>query len=247
MSEESPVAIVSGAGSGMGRAVAIELANRGHRLVLVDVSAPGLEETQSSLAEPAVLEVADVSDRARVFDVVAAAEQRFSRLDVLINAAGILIRDDAIEHSLDSWRRTLGVNLDGPFWFSQAFARAQLRAGRGGAILNIASIEAPRPQPNHVAYSASKGALLMLTKAMALDLAPHGVRVNAVGPGVIETAINASLRADSVRSDRLRAQIPLGRFGAPKEVANVIAFLVSDEASYITGELVLVDGGWGIT
>jgi NAD(P)-dependent dehydrogenase (short-subunit alcohol dehydrogenase family) len=247
MNDESPVAIVSGAGSGMGRAVAIELARRGHRLVLVDLSAPGLDETQSSLADPAVLEVADVSDRARVFEGVAAAEERFGRLDALVNAAGILIREGAIEHSLENWRRTLGVNLDGPFWFSQAFARAQLKAGRGGAILNIASIEAPRPQPNHIAYSASKGALEMLTKAMALDLAPHGVRVNAVGPGVIETAINASLRADPVRSDRLRAQIPLGRVGAPQEVANVIAFLLSDEASYITGEMVLVDGGWAIT
>jgi glucose 1-dehydrogenase len=247
MNDESRVAIVSGAGSGMGRAVAIELSRRGHRLVLVDVSAPGLDETQSSLDEPAVLEVADVADRARVFDLVAAAERHYGRLDALVNAAGILIREDAIDHGLETWRRTLGVNLDGPFWFSQAFARAQLSAGRGGAILNIASIEAPRPQPNHIAYSASKGALVMLTKAMALDLAPHGVRVNAIGPGVIETAINASLRADPVRSERLRSQIPLGRFGAPQEVAKVIAFLVSDEASYITGELVLVDGGWAIT
>ncbi|MBV9334792.1 MAG: glucose 1-dehydrogenase, partial [Solirubrobacterales bacterium] len=237
MNAERPVAIISGAASGMGRAVAVKLARLGHRLVLADMSATGLDDTQSFLAEPAVLELADVADRARVFEVVADAEERFGRLDVLVNAAGILIREGALEHSLDAWRRTVGVNLDGPFWFSQAFARAQLGAGRGGSILNIASIEAPRPQPNHVAYSASKGALLMLTKAMALDLAPHGVRVNAVGPGVIETPINASLRADPVRSERLRAQIPLGRFGAPGEVANVIAFLVSDEASYITGEL----------
>lgn len=247
MTDSRSVAIVTGAGSGMGREIAWRLAAEQHRLVLVDTSGDGLEETQRGLAEPACLEVADVSDRQRVFELVTEAERRHGQLDVLVNAAGILLREGVLEHSLDDWRRTLQVNLDGPFWFSQAFALSALAAGRGGAIVNIASIEAPRPQPNHIAYSASKGALLMLTKAMALDLAEHGVRVNAVGPGVIATPINASLRADPIRSARLQQQIPMLRFGEPREIANVIAFLVSDEASYVTGELVLVDGGWAIT
>jgi len=181
-----------------------------------------------------------------MFRLVEQAEQQFGRLDVLVNAAGILRRTGILEHSLKDWNDTLGVNLDGAFWLCQAFTRRLLAAGRTGAIVNIASIEALYPLTNHVAYSASKGALLMLTKAMALDLAPHGIRVNAVGPGAIATNMNADLRADRVRSGALLDGIPMGRFGEPPEVAEVVAFLASDQSSYMTGAFVLVDGGWAV-
>jgi glucose 1-dehydrogenase len=244
--EQGPVAIVSGAGSGMGRAIAHRLAQEGYRLVLIDISRTGLEETQERVQDAAVLEVADVADRQRMFDVVSSANSRFGHVDVLVNAAGILRRASVLEHSMEDWHRTLRVNLDGAFWLSQAFARTQLEADRGGAIVNIASIEAVYPLSNHIAYSTSKGALLMLTKAMALDLAPYGVRVNAVGPGVIATNMNVDLRSDPARSARLLEQIPMGRFGEPDEIAEVVAFLASDRASYMTGAFILVDGGWAI-
>lgn len=246
MSEEKRVAIVSGAGSGIGRAVALHLAAEGYRLVLIDIVASVLSATQSDLPEPALLCVADVSSRAEMFRLVEQADQQFGRLDALVNAAGILRRAGILEHSLKDWNDTLGANLDGAFWLCQAFTRSLLAAGRTGAIVNIASIEALYPLTNHVAYSASKGALLMLTKAMALDLAPHGIRVNAVGPGAIATNMNADLRADPVRSEALLAEIPMGRFGEPPEVAEVVAFLTSDQSSYMTGAFILVDGGWAV-
>ena len=246
MSEEQRVAIVSGAGSGIGRAVALRLAAEGCHLVLIDIVGSVLSALQSDLPSPALLCAADVSSRADMFRLVEQAEQQFGRLDVLVNAAGILRRTGILEHSLKDWNDTLGVNLDGAFWLCQAFTRRLLAAGRTGAIVNIASIEALYPLTDHVAYSASKGALLMLTKAMALDLAPHGIRVNAVGPGAIATNMNADLRADRVRSGALLDGIPMGRFGEPPEVAEVVAFLASDQSSYMTGAFVLVDGGWAV-
>jgi NAD(P)-dependent dehydrogenase (short-subunit alcohol dehydrogenase family) len=246
VSEEKRVAIVSGAGSGIGRAAALRLAAEGYRLVLIDIVGSALSTIQSDLPEPALLCAADVSSRAEMFRVVEQADRQFGRLDVLVNAAGILRRAGILDHRLEDWNDTLGTNLDGAFWLCQAFARRLLAAGRTGAIVNIASIEALYPLTNHVAYSASKGALMMLTKAMALDLAPHGIRVNAVGPGAIATNMNADLRADPVRSEELLAEIPMGRFGEPPEVAEVVAFLASDKSSYMTGAFILVDGGWAV-
>jgi glucose 1-dehydrogenase len=246
VSEEKRVSIVSGAGSGIGRAVALRLAAKGYRLVLIDIVGSALSTLQSALPEPALLCAADVSSRAEMFRLVEQADRQFGRLDALVNAAGILRRAGILEHGLKDWNDTLGANLDGAFWLCQAFTRSLLAVGRTGVIVNIASIEALYPLTNHVAYSASKGALLMLTKAMALDLAPHGIRVNAVGPGAIATNMNADLRADPVRSEALLAEIPMGRFGEPREVAEVVAFLASDQSSYMTGAFILVDGGWAV-
>jgi NAD(P)-dependent dehydrogenase (short-subunit alcohol dehydrogenase family) len=190
--------------------------------------------------------VADVSNRAQVMGVIPEALQRFGRVDVLVNAAGILLRESMLSHRPESWATTLGVNLDGPFWLSQAFVREKLRSATGGSIVNVCSAEALYPRPGHIAYSTSKGALLMLTRAMALELAPHGIRVNAVGPGVIETPMNADVRSDDAASSELRERIPLGRFGKPAEVADVIEFLASERAAYVTGAFLLIDGGWTV-
>jgi 2-deoxy-D-gluconate 3-dehydrogenase len=165
-------------------------------------------------------------------------------VDVLVNAAGILSRHALLEHPLDAWQQTLAVNLQAPLRLARAFARAHIEAGIPGAIVNVCSIESFVAGSDHAAYTASKGALLMATRALALELAPHGIRVNAVAPGVTTTGMNARLRADPIRAAALTAAIPLGRMATPEEQAAGICFLASPDAGYITGATLPIDGGW---
>jgi NAD(P)-dependent dehydrogenase (short-subunit alcohol dehydrogenase family) len=274
-------ALVTGAASGIGRAVARRLAAEGATVVGVDLDAVGLEETFASLpdARAVVADIADVAggedgtgggaDGGEVLALAAAA-------DVLVNAAGVLERHDFLAHPLAAWQRTLAVNLLAPQRLSRAFARARVggdavgaeagatggvggavsggavgggggvgtEAGATGSIVNVCSIESFVALPGHAAYTASKSALLLLTRAFALELAPHGVRVNAVAPGVTTTGMNAALCADGAQAAALRERIPLGRFATPEEQAAGICFLASPEASFITGATLPVDGGW---
>lgn len=238
-------ALVTGAGSGIGRAVARRLAAEGATVSGVDRSAEGLRETFAGIRGACSL-VADVcaSDS---LDLLSEELQA----DVLVNAAGVLLRHELLDHPLDDWERTLAVNLKVPFRLAREFARCRVRRGgtetaRGStaSIVNVCSIESFVALPGHAAYTASKAALLMLTSAFALELAPHGIRVNGVAPGVTETGMNAALRADPQAASSLRDVIPLGRFAGPDEQAAGVCFLASDEASYITGAVLPIDGGW---
>jgi NAD(P)-dependent dehydrogenase (short-subunit alcohol dehydrogenase family) len=231
-------ALVTGAGSGIGRACARRLAAEGATVVGFDISAAGLRETFAGIpaAEAIVLDVA--AEEALV--ALAAA----GPADVLVNAAGVLSRHTVLEHPLADWERTLEVNVKAPFRLSREFARGHLHAGTHASIVNVCSIESFVAIAGHVAYTASKGALLMLTRAFALELAPHGIRVNGVAPGVTETGMNAAVRAQPERAAELAAGIPLGRMAAAEEQAAPICFLASAEASYITGAVLPSDGGW---
>jgi NAD(P)-dependent dehydrogenase (short-subunit alcohol dehydrogenase family) len=219
--------VVTGGLSGLGRACAEHFAAAGEEVVTLDIAAP---------EDPC-----DVSDPASV----AAAFARLGRApDVLVNAAGIDAGGPLTELEPETWRRTLGVNLDGPMFCIKEAGRAMIAAGRGGAIVNLASINGTWPIRTAGAYCASKAGLLMLTKVAALELAEAGIRVNAVAPGVIDTPLAAAALAVPRLRQAIEDRTPLApRVGRPAEVADVVAFLASDAARWITGESITVDGG----
>jgi meso-butanediol dehydrogenase / (S,S)-butanediol dehydrogenase / diacetyl reductase len=252
-------AVVTGAGSGIGRATAQQLAREGAEVVGFDLHEVPLRETFAIIAgdrAPLASKSAPYSSdpvalaggRAVTVDVTSeealAALAEAQPVDVLVNAAAVLRRHAALEHPLGDWRRTLDVNLKGPLRLSRELARWHVQRGTRAAIVNVGSIESFTALPGHAAYTASKTALLMLTRAFALELAPHGIRVNCLAPGVTETEMNAALRADPEQAELLRAQIPLGRFATPAEQAAGVCFLASEEAAYVTGATLPVDGGW---
>jgi glucose 1-dehydrogenase len=249
---EGRSAIVTGAARGIGRACAVRLAREGARVLLCDVDATEGEaaakaiEAAGGTARFATCDVARASDVERA---VSSAVVAFGRLDVLVNNAGVL--DDApfLELRVDELDRVLGVNLRGAFLMAQAAARQMVSQGRsgpngsGGAIVHMSSINAQVALPDHVAYSISKGGINQLNKAMAIALAPHGIRVNAVGPGTIETPLIKDVVKDQAFRNKVLSRTPLGRFGQPEEVAAIVAWLASDEASYVTGTTLYADGG----
>ena len=241
------VAIVTGAGSGNGRGIALRLAEEGARIVAADVDREAAQETAALVGRgggEAVAMPADVRRREQAAAMVEGAKDRFGGIDVLVNNAGVETLIPMLDLEEGEWDRVLDTNLKGAFLCGQAAARAMVDAATPGAIVNIASVNAKIALGGQVHYTSSKGGLLMLTKAMALDLAPHRIRVNAVGPGVIETTMTARSLADPQRRAMLLSKVPLGRVGQPRDVANAVLFLASDEASYITGATLYVDGGW---
>ncbi|MDX1633962.1 MAG: SDR family oxidoreductase [Marinobacter sp.] len=242
------VAIVTGAGSGIGQATALRLAREGARLVIIDQSEAGLVETEGMLPEGSEVlrRVMDVSDEAQVEAVVADALKQFQRIDVLCNNAGIAGRHPPItDQDRSEWDRILGVNLIGPMLFIKHVA-PHMQARRLGAIVNTASVAGIRSGAGGNAYSASKAGVINLTMTAACDLGGDNVRVNAVCPGLVETGMTRPIfeyaRANE-KAHKLGARAELRRYGAPEEIAAAILFLVSDDASFITGQALAVDGG----
>jgi glucose 1-dehydrogenase len=246
---ENKVAIVTGGAKGIGLAIARRFASEGARVVIADVN----EEAGSrAVEEIGALGAArfvrcDVGDRADVENLVASTVQTWGAVDVLANNAGIVHAADFLDVSEADFDRVLRVNLKGAFLVGQAAARQMVKqigqGGAPGAIVNMSSVNAVFAIANQVPYSVSKGGINQLTKVMALALAPHGIRVNAIGPGSIMTDMLASVNSNPEAKHRLLSRTPLGRIGDPSEIAAIAAFLASDDASYITGQTIYADGG----
>ncbi len=243
---EGKIGIVTGGAGGLGAPIAKTLVEQGVTVALVGRRLDALERAAQAIgrrgAAQAVAIRGDVTDEARVSSLVQEVEQRFGRLDLLVNCAGVNIRKPVSELSLDEWRTVMDTNLTGPFLLSKA-ALPGMIARQFGRIVNIASIFSVVTWERRAAYSASKGGLLQLTRTLALEVATQHVTVNAVCPGVFKTPMNELWMREPAAQEFLRA-IPMGRMGEPPELAGLVAYLCSPQAAYITGAAFMVDGGW---
>jgi glucose 1-dehydrogenase len=244
---EDKVALVTGAGQGIGLACAQAFAREGARVVLADVKEDAARLAAAQLcsdgAEAASI-VCDVSRKADVEGAVRHAVERFGRLDILVANAGIVHAAEFLDLEEADFDRVLAVNLKGAFLAGQAAARQMVKQGGGGAIVNMSSVNAVLAIPNQVPYVVSKGGINQLTRVMAIALAPHGIRVNAIGPGTILTELaRTAVLGNREAEKKILSRTPLGRMGDPEEVASVAVFLASDGASYMTGQTLYPDGG----
>jgi NAD(P)-dependent dehydrogenase (short-subunit alcohol dehydrogenase family) len=241
------VALVTGAARGIGLAVAKRFLGEGWRVALLDIEGALLEQSFKALGDPdnTMTLHADVADAGAVAKAFAAVQARFGRLDALVNNAGIAIFKPLLETTQADWERVLAVNLTGPFLCTQA-AAPLMREHGGGAIVNITSISALRASTLRTAYGTSKAGLAHLTKQFAVELATLGIRVNAVAPGPVETAMAKAVHTPAIRAD-YHDTIPLNRYGGEEELADAVFFLCSERASYITGQMLAVDGGFEAT
>ncbi len=244
---EGRVAIVTGAGSGIGQAIAKRLGKEGAKVVVDYVgAADGAKVTEQAIESAggdAVIVQSDVTSTQANRSLVDEAWTRYGSADILVNNAGVEKKADFWEVTEADYDEVMTVNLRGPFFLSQAFVRRLKDAKKPGRIINISSVHEDMVFPGFASYCCSKGGLRMLMRDLAMELGPLGITVNNVAPGAISTPINKSLLENKTQLDALLRNIPLGRMGQPEDVSGLVAFLASDEASYITGSTFVVDGG----
>ena len=250
MSLKGKSALVTGAAQGIGRACAERLARDGAKVMLSDVNADKGAAVVADIRAAggtAAFTLCDVSRKPEVDALVAATVKAFGGVDILVNNAGVIDSADFIDLDIAEFDRVIGVNFRGAFMVAQGTAREmvkQVKAGQApGAIINMSSVNAHFGLPDHVAYTMSKGGMKQLTAAAAMSLSRYGIRVNAIGPGTINTEIVKAVADNPAAMARIMSRTPLGRMGEPAEIASIAAFLASSEASYITGQTIYPDGG----
>lgn len=243
----SKVAIISGGATGIGRAIADGLAEAGAILVICGRQFQKCEEACKEIQERtgtrALAHRCDITSKDEIETLVNTVLDECKRVDILVNNAGVTSNYHVLDLSEEEWDRVMNINLKGYFLCSQAVGRV-MAASRGGVIINISSLLGDVARPNRVHYCSAKGGVKMLTKALALDLASYGIRVNAVAPGPVETEMVAPILADPTVKTEILANLPIGRLGQPEDIAGAVVFLASEAAAFVTGTTLYVDGGY---
>ena len=247
MSLKNKVAIVTGGNSGIGQAIVLELARQGASIVIDYVAHPEatteLEAEVAKLGSQSIGVDADVSKIADLQMLVDAAVKQFGRLDIMVNNAGIETRTSILDTTEEQYEAVMRINLKSAFFGTQIAAKQMIKQGSGGRIINVTSVHEDWPMPGNTPYCLSEGGMRMLTRTAGVELAPHNVLVVGVGPGAVATPINLSTEKDPVLLKKLDDAIPIGRMARPEEIANVVAFLAGDGASYLTATTIFADGG----
>jgi len=236
------VAVVTGAARGIGQSIAVELARQGANIVVSDILSGDVTVNKiMALKRKAIYVKTDVSDKKQVENLIQQTIKKFKKIDILVNNAGIFITGATSKVSEEDWNKTININLKGQFLCSQAALKYMKR---GASIINISSVAGIVGYLQAVAYCASKGGIRLLTKSLAAEYGPLGIRVNSIHPGIIETVMTKELLTDKKVKQEMLAKLPLKRTGKPIDIAGPVVFLASDSSSYITGEEIIVDGGW---
>jgi len=233
-------AIITGGARGIGRAIAERFLAEGAKVLLADVDAATLGNAAEELG--CLSCPTDVAQKDQIDRMVAAGIEAFGQIDILVNNAGITHAADFLDLTVEDFDRVIAVNLRSAFLASQAAARHMIPRGKG-TIVNMSSVNAVFAIPNQIPYAISKGGMNQLTKVSAMALAPHGIRVNAIGPGTILTDMGQAIMSNAEMQQKILSRTPLGRCGEPSEIASIAAFLASDDASYLTGQTIYPDGG----
>lgn len=244
---EGKVAVITGAGTGIGQGIAVEMAKAGANVVVDYVGKAHIAQDTidqiTKIGGKAIGVDADISDPDDVALLIRKTVESFGKLDIFVNNAGIEKKFAFVDYPLDEWQKIMAVNLTGPFLCSQAAAKQMIAQGNGGRIINISSIHEDLPLLTNSAYCASKGGLRMLMRTIAVELAPHKITVNNIGPGAVYTPIDKDVEENKAMNDAILAEIPLGRWGKPEEIGDLAVYLASDKAGYITGSTHFIDGG----
>lgn len=247
MKLKDKVAIVTGAATGIGQGIALAFAREGAKVVVDYFGKPSVSDDTikkiQDIGGEALGVDADVSSQGDVNSLIQQTIAKFGKLDIFVNNAGLEKKIAFVDFPLEEWNKIMAVNLTGMFLCSQAAAKQMIAQGNGGRIINISSIHEDLPMPTNAPYCASKGGMRMLMRTIAVELAPHKITLNNIGPGAVYTPIDIDVEMDKKLNDEILAEIPLGRWGTPEDIGYMAVFLASDDASYVTGSTHFVDGG----